>query len=163
MTVQERIDLSTYIASLKPKGVAKSVVGEGSVAFANTLVAASGQQVRLLNAAVGDSSLTPVQSANWLATGPDSLYGKMLAAVAASGFEPDAIIWIQGERLRHLNPDERTTAALFKKALALQPSGATWLQSTPGMAVSKMKLDQVLERLKGRELVLLEEGGQHQE
>ncbi|MCA1812532.1 MAG: hypothetical protein LC624_01100, partial [Halobacteriales archaeon] len=67
---------------------------------------------------------------------------------------------IQGERLRHLNPDERTTAALFKKALALQPGSAAWLQSTPGIAVSKMKLDQVLERLKGRELVLLEEGGQ---
>jgi tRNA (pseudouridine54-N1)-methyltransferase len=74
--------------------------------------------------------------------------------------DPPRTVWIQGERLRHLNPDERTTAALFKKALALQPSGSTWLQSTPGIAVSKMKLDAVLERLKGRELVLLEEGGQ---
>lgn len=74
--------------------------------------------------------------------------------------DPPRAVWIQGERLRHLNPDERTTAALFKKALALQPTGASWLQSTPGMAVSKMKLDGVLERLKGRDLVLLEEGGQ---
>lgn len=74
--------------------------------------------------------------------------------------DPPRTVWIQGERLRHLNPDERTTAALFKKALALQPSGSAWLQSTPGMAVSKMKLDAVLERLKGRELILLEEGGQ---
>jgi Cu/Ag efflux protein CusF len=31
MTVQELIDLSSYIASLKPKGVAKSVTGEGKV------------------------------------------------------------------------------------------------------------------------------------
>ena len=31
MTVQELIDLSSYIASLKPKGVAKSVMGEGTV------------------------------------------------------------------------------------------------------------------------------------
>lgn len=31
MTVQELIDLSSYIASLKPKGVAKSVTGEGTV------------------------------------------------------------------------------------------------------------------------------------
>jgi Cu/Ag efflux protein CusF len=31
MTVQELIDLSAYIASLKPKGVAKSVTGEGKV------------------------------------------------------------------------------------------------------------------------------------
>lgn len=74
--------------------------------------------------------------------------------------DPPRTVWIQGERLRHLNPDERTTAALFKKALALAPSGAAWLQSTPGIAVSKMKLDGVLERVKGRELILLEEGGQ---
>jgi Cu/Ag efflux protein CusF len=31
MTVQELIDLSSYMASLKPKGVAKSVTGEGTV------------------------------------------------------------------------------------------------------------------------------------
>jgi Cu/Ag efflux protein CusF len=31
MTVQELIDLSSYIASLKPKGVAKSVTGEGNI------------------------------------------------------------------------------------------------------------------------------------
>jgi Cu/Ag efflux protein CusF len=31
MTVQELIDLSSYIASLKPKGVAKSVTGEGTI------------------------------------------------------------------------------------------------------------------------------------
>jgi Cu/Ag efflux protein CusF len=31
MTVQEVIDLSTYLASLKPKGVPKSVTGEGKI------------------------------------------------------------------------------------------------------------------------------------
>jgi Cu/Ag efflux protein CusF len=31
MTVQELIDLSTYLVSLKPKGVAKSVTGEGKI------------------------------------------------------------------------------------------------------------------------------------
>jgi Cu/Ag efflux protein CusF len=31
MTVQELIDLSSYIASLKPKGLAKSVTGEGTI------------------------------------------------------------------------------------------------------------------------------------
>lgn len=74
--------------------------------------------------------------------------------------DPPRCVWIQGERLRHLNPDERTTATLFKKALALQPTGTAWLQSTPGIAVNKVKLEGLLERLKGRELVLLEEGGQ---
>ena len=75
-----------------------AVRGEGAVTFTGTLAAASGQQVRVLNAAEGNTSLTPVQGANWLAAGPDSLYGKMLSAVAASGLKPDAIIWIQGER-----------------------------------------------------------------
>jgi Cu/Ag efflux protein CusF len=42
MTVQELIDLSTYIASLKPKGVAKFVTGEGTVI---ALVTASHQIV----------------------------------------------------------------------------------------------------------------------
>ena len=31
MTIQELIDLSTYLASLKPKGVPKSVTGEGKI------------------------------------------------------------------------------------------------------------------------------------
>lgn len=74
------------------------VRGEGAVTFSATLANATGEQIRLLNAAEGNTSLTPVQGANWLATGPTSLYGKALAAVAASGLKPDAIIWIQGER-----------------------------------------------------------------
>ena len=72
-------------------------VGEGAVAFSGTLAEASGEPVRLLNAAVGSTSLLPVQGANWLATGSSSPYGNMLAAVRASGLQPDAIVWIQGE------------------------------------------------------------------
>ena len=72
-------------------------VGEGAVAFSATLADAAGEPVRLLNAAVGSTSLLPVQGGNWLATGSSSLYGRMLSAVRAADFEPDAIIWVQGE------------------------------------------------------------------
>jgi Ca2+-binding RTX toxin-like protein len=77
--------------------------GEGSISFANTVAAVTGEPVRMLNAAVGSTSLTAAQPNNWLATAPGSLYANMLAAVSASGLQPDAIIWIQGERDAQLN------------------------------------------------------------
>jgi serralysin len=77
--------------------------GEGSISFANTVAAVTGEPVRMLNAAVGSTSLTAAQPNNWLATAPGSLYANMLAAVSASGLQPDAIVWIQGERDAQLN------------------------------------------------------------
>jgi hypothetical protein len=72
-------------------------VGEGAVALSATLADASGEPIRLLNAAVGSTSLLPVLGANWLATGSSSLYGRMLTEVRESGLQPDAIVWVQGE------------------------------------------------------------------
>jgi carbohydrate esterase-like sialic acid-specific acetylesterase/hemolysin type calcium-binding protein len=72
--------------------------GEGAVAFTATLTEATGEPVRVVNAAAGGTSLLPNGGANWLATGASSPYGKMLAAVAASGLKPAAIVWIQGEQ-----------------------------------------------------------------
>jgi tRNA (pseudouridine54-N1)-methyltransferase len=43
-------------------------------------------------------------------------------------------IHLRGMDLRHLNPDERTTAALLKKALALEVD-SSWTKSTPGIFV----------------------------
>jgi tRNA (pseudouridine54-N1)-methyltransferase len=43
-------------------------------------------------------------------------------------------IHLRGRDLRHLNPDERTTAALLKKALALE-ADSNWTKSTPGIFV----------------------------
>ena len=71
--------------------------GEGAIAFTATLTEATGEPVRVVNAGVGGTSLLPLVGDNWLATGGSSPYGKMLAAVAASGLKPDAIVWIQGE------------------------------------------------------------------
>jgi len=46
------------------------------------------------------------------------------------------IVCLQGQYLRHLNPDERTTAALLKKALAIEVTDS-WQRSTPGIFVRK--------------------------
>ena len=67
-------------------------------------------------------------------------------------------IRLQGETLRHLNPDERTTAALLKKALAV-PATQEWAMSTSGIFVRTGGLAQVLEDLKAARLIYLREDG----
>jgi len=72
-------------------------------------------------------------------------------------------IELAGENLRHLNPDERSTAALLRRALsraqALTPGERA--QSTPGIWVSWESLAGLLARLQGGgyQPVLLEEDG----
>ena len=61
-------------------------------------------------------------------------------------------IRLQGETLRHLNPDERTTAALLKKALAV-PATLEWAMSTSGIFVRTGGLAQVLDDLKAARLI----------
>lgn len=50
------------------------------------------------------------------------------------GDDNPKIVCLRGQDLRHLNPDERTTAALLKKALALDATDR-WYRSTPGIYV----------------------------
>lgn len=68
-----------------------------------------------------------------------------------------------GSRLRHLNPDERSTAALIQKALRLRGAlqGEAELESTPGIFVSHRGLARVLREAKARvdRLFLLHEAG----
>ena len=61
------------------------------------------------------------------------------------GGEPHKTICLRGEDLRHLNPDERTTAALLKKALAIV-AGPEWSMSTilPRPACSRVRAAQAL-------------------
>ena len=67
---------------------------------------------------------------------------------------------LRGEDLRHLNPDERTTAALLKKALAIV-AGPEWSRSTSGIFVRTGGLDMVLSDLKAKGIkpVYLREDG----
>jgi tRNA (pseudouridine54-N1)-methyltransferase len=74
------------------------------------------------------------------------------------GGEQPKTICLRGEDLRHLNPDERTTAALLKKALAIA-AGTAWSRSTSGIFVRTGGLAEVLSDLKGKRIVYLREDG----
>lgn len=74
------------------------------------------------------------------------------------GGEIPKTILLQGETLRHLNPDERTTAALLKKALNV-PATQEWAMSTSGIFVRTGGLREVLDDLKSVRMIYLREDG----
>jgi tRNA (pseudouridine54-N1)-methyltransferase len=74
------------------------------------------------------------------------------------GGEAAKTIQLRGDTLRHLNPDERTTAALLKKALAV-PAAAGWTMSTSGIFVRTGGLAEMLADLKDSRLIYLREDG----
>ena len=74
------------------------------------------------------------------------------------GGEVPKNICLKGETLRHLNPDERTTAALLKKALALEAT-AEWSMSTSGIFVRTGGLERILQDLNATRLIYLREDG----
>lgn len=60
---------------------------------------------------------------------------------------------------RHLNPDERSTASLFEKALGAFTTGPVWQASTPGVSVAQIGLAEWLAQHADAPLYLLSEGG----
>lgn len=78
--------------------------------------------------------------------------------VLLGGMAPKTL-WLKGDELKHLNPDERTTAALLKKALALE-AVTGWTRSTPGIFVRMGGLAELLLDLKDKKFVYLREDGQ---
>lgn len=74
------------------------------------------------------------------------------------GGEAAKTIQLKGDTLRHLNPDERTTAALLKKALAV-PATPQWSMSTSGIFVRLGGLPELLADLKDAKLIYLREDG----
>jgi tRNA (pseudouridine54-N1)-methyltransferase len=64
--------------------------------------------------------------------------------------EPDAskIVKVIGENVRYLNPDERSSGSLIKKALE-KNAGKHWKQSTPGVWIRYGELKDLLEELAG--------------
>ncbi len=74
------------------------------------------------------------------------------------GGEMPKTLQLKGDELKHLNPDERTTAALLKKALALE-AAAEWTRSTPGIFVRTGGLAELLSDMKEKKLVYLREDG----
>jgi len=73
------------------------------------------------------------------------------------GGETPKTLWLKGDVLKHLNPDERTTAALLKKALALE-AVTEWTRSTPGIFVRTGGLAELLQDMKEKLVYLREDG-----
>jgi tRNA (pseudouridine54-N1)-methyltransferase len=68
---------------------------------------------------------------------------------------PPATVLFSGEKVRYLNPDERSSASLIKKALAL-PRGHEFRESTPGIFVRAGGLAELLAE---HRFTLLDESG----
>jgi len=70
--------------------------------------------------------------------------------------KPPRTVRMAGAELRHLNPDERSTAALFLKALRIESMVES--MSTPGVYISGMGFVKLLEILGGPFIFLKEDG-----
>jgi tRNA (pseudouridine54-N1)-methyltransferase len=77
--------------------------------------------------------------------------------VLCGGAMPKTIC-LKGIELKHLNPDERTTAALLKRALAI-PTTHDWSKSTPGIYARTGSLAELLQDFKHMRLLYLREDG----
>lgn len=74
--------------------------------------------------------------------------------------DPPRRIVLDGGSVRHLNPDERSTALLLQKALSEPAPGKTLYEVRDGIATSGQGLaDAVAERAAERPVVLLDETG----
>jgi len=74
-------------------------------------------------------------------------------------------IRIPGDRVKRLNPDERSTAALLRRAIAAaaaeELAGAREIESTPGVFASRTDLSRTLDELRndGSTPIVLDENG----
>ena len=80
--------------------------------------------------------------------------------ILLGGKDPPKILTVSGRDVRYLNPDERSTAALMKKALnlPLSPSLRRPLCPTPGLYISRGGLDEFIDGMVGRAFLLDEHG-----
>lgn len=69
------------------------------------------------------------------------------------------VVRMRAPELKHLNPDERSSALLLEKALAAPTTGPVWAAATPGVSVARLGLDELLDQLDAP-LVLLHEQGE---
>jgi tRNA (pseudouridine54-N1)-methyltransferase len=73
--------------------------------------------------------------------------------------KPPKVLRFNGLRLKHLNPDERSTASLIRRALG-QTVGRAEIESSPGVYVSRRGLAGILEDNRGSRIIVLGEDGQ---
>lgn len=65
---------------------------------------------------------------------------------------------MRAKDLRHLNPDERTSALLLEKALTAPTTGPVWAPATPGIHVARLDLPELLDGIAAPLVVLAEDG-----
>lgn len=73
--------------------------------------------------------------------------------------DPGKIIRFEGQYLRYLNPDERSSGSLINKALKKEVSDID-SRSTPGVWIRRGSLNTLLEEFQGRTLLYLREDGE---
>ncbi|HVP94455.1 MAG TPA: tRNA (pseudouridine(54)-N(1))-methyltransferase TrmY [Methanoregulaceae archaeon] len=76
-------------------------------------------------------------------------------AVLLGGTDAPKTVMISGEKVRYLNPDERSAGSLIRKALEI-PAGEEFRESTKGVFVRRGGLDRLLREY---EFSVLDEGG----
>ena len=84
-----------------------------------------------------------------------------LALVLLGGPDAPKAIRISGERVKNLNPDERSTVALLSRALDIAlPRNGRWVEVQPGIHAARRGLEQVVDEHADAPLFLLDEDGE---
>ena len=71
---------------------------------------------------------------------------------------PPVTVHFSGEKIRYLNPDERSTAALIRNGLIKFKNETEPMETSPGITMKRIGLDKVLKKLPNP--VLLSENGE---
>ncbi len=80
--------------------------------------------------------------------------------VLEGGEDAPKTVRINGETVRYLNPDERSTASLIRNALLKKVPPQGEISSSPGVYISRMSFDDVIDKLaKLGNFVYLKEDG----
>ncbi len=80
--------------------------------------------------------------------------------VLEGGDDAPKTVIFKGADLRYLNPDERSTSSLIRNALLKKVQQGEEIRSSPGVYITRMSFDDVLDRLSERgSFVYLKEDG----
>ena len=82
-----------------------------------------------------------------------------LFLVLQGGEAAPKTVRFSGSEIRYLNPDERSTASLIRNALLKKLTDKNEVRSSPGVYVSKRSFSDIIDSIKGTQVVYLKEDG----
>lgn len=83
-----------------------------------------------------------------------------LFLILQGGEDAPKTVRFYGPEMKYLNPDERSTASLIRNALLKNVNGGEEVRSTPGVYVSRMSFQELMEKLSSESrFVYLKEDG----